>query len=266
MMPYLYRLLEHTPPSVRRIVVQRWYQRTSGNYRDKDWTFMNWGFVDLDSKASHLKLDPALEGERYSVQLYHHVASAVDLKGKDVLEVGSGRGGGAAYIQRYLQPRSVTGIDFTANAVDFCQETHAVEGLTFIAGDAESLPFDDHSFDVVINVESSHTYGSMETFLGEVARVLRPKGYFLFTDIRAKKSINTLHCQLQDSGLHILNERDISQNVLKALKTDSFHKYTFVTSKVRQVIAKSITNFAGIRGLSFGEIQYLSVVMQKGAA
>ena len=265
-MPYLYRLLEHIPPSVRRIVVQHWYQYAAGKYRDKDWTFMNWGFVDLDSKASRLELDPALEAERYSVQLYHHVASAVDIKGKDVLEVGSGRGGGAAYIKRCLQPRSMTGIDFSANAVDFCQVTHTAEGLTFIAGDAESLPFDDHSFDVVINVESSHTYGSMETFLGEVTRVLRPNGYFLFADARPKESLYTLRCQLQDSGLHILNERDISQNVLKALKTDSFHKYTFVTSKVRQVIAKTITNFAGIRGLSFGEIQYLSVVMQKGAA
>lgn len=265
-MPYLYRLLEHIPLSVRRTVVQRWYQNPAGKYRDKDWTFMNWGFVDLDSRASRLKLDPALEGERYSVQLYHHVASAVDPKGKDVLEVGSGRGGGAAYIQRCLQPRSVTGIDFSANAVDFCQETHAVEGLTFIAGDAESLPFDDHSFDVVINVESSHTYGSMETFLGEVTRVLRPNGYFLFADVRPKESIHTLRCQLQDSGLHILNERDISQNVLKALKTDSGRKYTLIKAKVRQIIAKSIKNFAGMRGLSSGETQYLSVVMQKGAA
>ena len=265
-MAYLYRLLEHIPPSVRRIVVQRWYQYGAGNYRDKDWTFMNWGFVDPDPQASRLELNPALEVERNGVQLYHHVASAVDLKGKDVLEVGSGRGGGTAYIKRYLQPRSVTGIDFSANAVDFCQATHAVEGLTFMAGDAESLSFDDHSFDVVINVESSHTYGSMETFLREVTRVLRPKGYFLFADARPKESIHTLRCQLQDSGLHILDEKDISQNVLKALKTDSFRKYNFIKSKVRQVIAKSITNFAGIRGLSSGEIQYLSVVMQKGAA
>lgn len=265
-MSYLYRLLEYIPPSVRQTVVQHWYQHPAGKYRDKDWTFMNWGYIDLDSQASRLELDPTLEGERYSVQLYHHVASAVDLKGKDVLEVGSGRGGGAAYIQRYLQPRSVTGVDFSANAVDFCQETHAVEGLTFIAGDAESLPFDNHSFDVVINVESSHTYGSMETFLEEVTRVLRPNGYFLFADARPKESIHTLRCQLQDSGLHILSERDISQNVLKALKTDSGRKYTLIKAKVRQVIARSIKNFAGIRGLSSGETQYLSVVMQKGGA
>jgi len=264
-MPYLYRLLEYIPLSVRRIVVQRWYQHLAGSYRDKDWTFMNFGYMNLDSQVPRLELDPALEAERYSVQLYHHVASAVDLKGRDVLEVGSGRGGGAAYVKRYLQPRTMTGVDFSANAVDFSQAVHTAEGLTFMVGDAESLPFDDHSFDVVINVESSHTYGSMETFLKEVARVLRPKGYFLFTDMRAKESVPTLRCQLQDSGLHILNERDISQNVLKALETDTAHKYTLIRAKVRRFIARSIKKFAGIRGLASGETQYLSAVMQKGA-
>ena len=35
-------------------------------------------------------------------QLYHYVAAAVDLDGKKVLEVGSGRGGGANYVTRVL--------------------------------------------------------------------------------------------------------------------------------------------------------------------
>ena len=36
-------------------------------------------------------------------QLYHYVAAAVDLDGKKVLEVGSGRGGSASYVARVLQ-------------------------------------------------------------------------------------------------------------------------------------------------------------------
>ena len=36
-------------------------------------------------------------------QLYHYVAAAVDLDGEKVLEVGSGRGGGASYVARLLQ-------------------------------------------------------------------------------------------------------------------------------------------------------------------
>ena len=40
--------------------------------------------------------------------LYHHVATSVDLAGKDVLEVSCGRGGGASYTDGYLPVRDNT--------------------------------------------------------------------------------------------------------------------------------------------------------------
>ena len=49
-----------------------------------------------------------------------HAIDNFDLRDRDVLEVGSGRGGGASYISRYLQPRSMTGMDFCQEAVDLC--------------------------------------------------------------------------------------------------------------------------------------------------
>ena len=42
---------------------------------------------------------------------------------------------------------------------------------------AEDLPFDDESFDLVYNVESSYYYGDMGAFIEQVHRVLRR--YFL---------------------------------------------------------------------------------------
>lgn len=55
---------------------------------------MNYGFVALEPDVSELDLAEEDENDRYFLQLYNHVATAVDLKGKQVLEVGSGRGGG----------------------------------------------------------------------------------------------------------------------------------------------------------------------------
>ena len=66
---------------------------------------MNYGY---DAPNLSLKLENADEVERYPIQLYHHVASQSELKDKIVLEVGSGRGGGASYIARYLNPLSIT--------------------------------------------------------------------------------------------------------------------------------------------------------------
>jgi ubiquinone/menaquinone biosynthesis C-methylase UbiE len=43
-----------------------------------------------------------------------------------------------------------------------------------VSGDALRLPFGNGSFDVLINVESSRAYDSIERFLHEANRVLRP--------------------------------------------------------------------------------------------
>ena len=99
----------------------------------------------------------------------------VDLGGAEVVEteglhrrerqVGSGRGGGASYIARYLNPASMLGVDYSKSAVKLCSRIHSVPSLTFKQGDAESLPCADKSFDIVLNVESSHCYGSMDRFV-----------------------------------------------------------------------------------------------------
>ena len=54
--------------------------------------------------------------------------------------------------------------------------------VAFVQGDSEALPFPNGSFDVVINVESSHTYPHFDRFAAEVWRVLRTNGTFLITD------------------------------------------------------------------------------------
>ena len=44
------------------------------------------------------------------------------------------------------------------------------DNLSFVEGNAENLPFDDESFDLVYNVESSHCYGDMGAFIEQVHR------------------------------------------------------------------------------------------------
>jgi hypothetical protein len=55
-------------------------------------------------------LQPGDEPNRPCIQLYHHVATQVALRGKNVLEVSCGHGGGAAYLGRALQPQSYTAL------------------------------------------------------------------------------------------------------------------------------------------------------------
>jgi SAM-dependent methyltransferase len=186
-----------------------------------------------------------------------------------VLEVGCGRGGGAAYMLRYLRPASLTGIDLAANAVAFCRRRHCLPCLTFASGDAEAMPFASGSYDVIVNVESSHCYGSMERFLCEVQRVLRPGGYFLFTDHRSRDRLDTLRWQFRSAGLEPLGETDITPNVLRALDLDNDRKLALIRRKAPPLISKRFQQFAGIRGtktyeaFKSGELIYMSFTLRR---
>lgn len=70
----------------------------------------------------------------------------------DVLEIGSGRGGGCNYIKRYFNPRKITGLDIATNAINFSKQNYLQKGLYYKQGNAEALPFEGGYFDVVINV------------------------------------------------------------------------------------------------------------------
>ncbi len=215
-------------PYLKKLLWRQWYQFLAGHHQTKDWSFMNYGYAPLHGHSGTVTLDEGDEPNRYFIQLYHHVVSAVDLTSLDVLEIGSGRGGGASYIKRYLKPKTLTGIDFSDKAIQFCKHTYDVDGLSFIKGDAESLPFDAGRFDVVINIESSHCYGSMETFLSHVERVLRYDGYLLYADFRNKNDVPSLQRQMEQSGMKIIKREDITPNIVRSLDMDNERKLLLI--------------------------------------
>lgn len=259
-------------PRLSRAMIRFWYQMLVVIDRQREITFMNYGYASLDPSTNGLALNEGERDNRYCIQLYHHVAAAVDLKGKEVVEVGSGRGGGASYIARYLKPSSMRGIDLSDKAVDFCNTHYDTEGLSFTQGDAENLPLGDATADAVVNLESSHCYGSMEKFLGEVHRVLRPGGYFLFSDHRDRGKVERLQKQLKEAGLTLVNQTDITANVVKALDLDNDRKAKLIELRCPRLLRGRMAEFAAMKGTSTyhsfasGSSRYLSFVLQKNGA
>jgi ubiquinone/menaquinone biosynthesis C-methylase UbiE len=213
------RLIKSTP-AVRRTVTRLSYEILSRGFDDPRLVVMNYGYAALTGDGHTMDLLERDEWSRFSLQLYHRVAGAVDLTGKEVLEVGGGRGGGAEFVARTMSPKQLVCTDVSAAAMDFATRTHAATpNVTFQQADAENLPFGDDSFDAVINVESSHCYGTMDSFLGEVARVLRPGGHLLFADVRDTPDAPALETALRENraGLKLLELEDITAHARAAL-------------------------------------------------
>jgi len=258
-------------PRLQTGLVKAGYSIISTLDAGDDTAFLNYGYAALEGDPATIAIEPEDAPNRYSAQLYHRVAGARDLAGKQVLEVGSGRGGGASFVMRYLRPASMTGVDLVPSAVRYCRRRHRVAGLTFRKGDAEHLPFPDRSFDVVLNVESSHCYPSFPAFLAEVARVLRPGGVFLFADLRPRERVAAMRDDLQ-ARFAIAEEERITPNVLRALELDSDRRTVLIQQKAPRFLHAGLKNFASVKGtpifdaFATGELEYMRFVLQPRTA
>jgi SAM-dependent methyltransferase len=254
-------------PGLKKLLWRTWYNYLARSHRAPDWTFMNYGYAT--SEPNSLALAAADEADRNWIQLYHHVAGSIDLSGLTVLEIGSGRGGGSSFIKRYLKPARMIGLDLSKHAVELSRKRHPMDGLEFRIGDAERLPFEDGTMDAVINVESSHCYPSFDRFLAEVHRVLRPGGHFLYADFRNRENVQTWRKSLQDCGLILLRETDITANVVTALERDNERKLALIDRLVPKRLRASFLDFAAVKGsalfegFSTGRISYRSFVLQR---
>ena len=251
-------------PWARRLLWKRWYQFLAGRFRSEGWTFMNYGYQPLGADVPRLELDPADEVDRYSIQLYHRVAAAVGPLGeRDVLEVGSGRGGGTAYVHRYLKPRSIVGADFSKAATDLAQARFGGGSLRYVEGDAGNLPFEAGTFDVVLNVESSHCYPSRPKFFSEVMRVLRPGGRLSLVDMFLDDELAAMPAMLTGAGLVIDRVEDISPGVVEGLRLDGPHREALIAANAPKALAPVAKSFAGTEGsdvftsLANGRLKYV---------
>lgn len=258
---------------MRQLAWRALYELLAARVRRPEWAFMNYGYASLDAEQDPLPLDPADESDRMCIQLYDHVVGDVDLRGADVLEVGCGRGGGSSFLARYHAPRTTTGVDISHTGIASCRRYRRARGLTFVRGDALDLPFPDESFDAVVNVESSHCYPSVEAFLGEVYRVLRPGGSLLFADLRGQEEMVELWGTLRESPLEVVDVRDITPNVCAALELDDDRRRALLDAWIPRPFHRPFERFAAVEGSSTharfkaGENRYTSArLVRSGTA
>lgn len=101
-------------------------------------------------------------------------------KGKYVLDVGCGVGVSPVFIAKKYGCRMV-GVDISEGMVERSKERAKRERLTdrieFLVADAQNLPFDDNSFDVVITESVTAFPEDKQKAVNEYVRVTKPGGY-----------------------------------------------------------------------------------------
>lgn len=256
--------------SIRKAMWRCWYPFLTRRLRSEGVLFLNYAF-ETDPSVG-LPLLPEDESHRACIQLYHHVASQVDLRDKEVLEVSCGHGGGASWVARTMKPAKYTGLDLNPTGIQFCQQRHRVPGLTFVQGDAQRLPFPDNSFDAVINVEASHCYPDFPGFLAEVARVLRPGGHLLYADFRFSDQFIEWQTAIDNAPLDIVQSRDIRDEVLRGMDCNAERNLALVHQRLPRFLHPLGRDFAGVPGsrvylaLQTGELSYRSWCFRKPLA
>jgi SAM-dependent methyltransferase len=253
--------------TVRKAIWKLWYPFLTRRLNGEGVKFLNYAF-ETDPPMD-IPLTEEDEPDRGCLQLYHHVGMRVNFSGKEVLEVSCGHGGGAAYLCRQQKPAKYVGLDLNPKGIEFCRTHHQVKGLEFVRGDAQRLPFPDSSFDVVVNVEASHCYPNFPKFLSEVARVLKPGGYFLYADFRFADGLNKWETAMEAAPLKLLQSRDISEEVLRGMEGNSERSQQLLEAKLPDCMRNLGRDFAGVRGsrvynaLQNGTLTYRSYTFQK---
>src|ERR671922_2135609 len=149
--------------------------------------------------AEDLRYPPELANVPESaVESFAGVANPFSLgrlePGERVLDLGSGAGTDSLVAAQMVgREGRVTGIDMTPQMLAKARAAAAelgVENVDFVEGEAERLPFEDESFDVVISNGVIDLIPDKDAVFGELSRVLKPGGRIQIADVTIQNPVS----------------------------------------------------------------------------
>jgi len=156
-------------------------------------------------------------------KVWARILADLGLRGdEDLLDLGCGRGAVLLAAAKLLPAGRTVGIDLwradqTGNAPEATLRNAETEGVaarvTLRSGDMTSLPFEDHSFDVIVSSLAIHNIpnaAGRQAAIDEAVRVLRPGGRILIADLAFTR---TYVARLRSQGLTETTRRNLGWRV-----------------------------------------------------
>ena len=128
-----------------------------------------------------------LPGQRASseqlARLYHRYKFASQFcKGRDVLEVACGGGIGLGFLAK--KAKKVVGGDIDREILEIAKDTYrGSNNIEIYQLDAENIPFENNSFDVILLYEAIYYLTHPERLINEARRVLRKGGRLIICTV-----------------------------------------------------------------------------------
>jgi len=143
--------------------------------REKDIErFDRWADTYEDSRLQRIIFDPVHQATL-------DLAAAVVPQPADVLDVGCGTGKLLRRVHARWPQAHLIGVDPAEGMIEVAKRL--TPDAAFYTGRAETLPLPDASVDLAFSTISFHHWHDQATGIRDVARVLRPGGYFILVDM-----------------------------------------------------------------------------------
>lgn len=137
-----------------------------------------------------MKTKPEFTGERIVpghpelfafLRIYKLVTEKYEDRNKSVLDYGCGSGCGTLLLSQYYQ--SVTGIDVSREAIDYCRQAYPRDNLDFRVFNPSSQPYPDNSFDYIFSFQVFEHIPPNEAapFAAYIWNMLKPGGSAVIT-------------------------------------------------------------------------------------
>lgn len=160
-------------------------------YFTQDFHFQNGGYLtDESARLYDVQVETLFYGSaalmrRAALGVICRAAKGRDQRKLSLVDVACGTGRFLRDMRRAFPAMKLTGLDLSQAYLDeAARHMGDLRQATFVAGNAEQLPFADASQDIVTMIYLYHELPPevRKTVTGEVARVLKPGGTFVFVD------------------------------------------------------------------------------------
>lgn len=123
--------------------------------------------------------DEATGRQTFNLHIERYEFAARKLRdAQSILDIACGVGYGSRLLKDSLPSALVTGVDSSADAIEYANDRYALPGLTFRV--ADGMTFDDGPFDAVVSLETIEHLPDPQPFIQRVTtRLLRPGGIFI---------------------------------------------------------------------------------------